>query len=141
MLVCLRGPLRIIRNIIGVMLTKVHWYQVFSNWIFVASVLYPFHKVSTFPLLLLAFPFGVFYLIRKWKSDSFFKLVISCIVHFVPFLFIPRDFTAHAVFLNMLLGVVYVTFMYYNGVSISEVYRKIFSESHKTMKSYFSERV
>jgi hypothetical protein len=123
------------------MLTKVHWYQVFSNWIFVASVLYPFHKVSTFPLLLLAFPFGVFYLIRKWKSDSFFKLVISCIVHFVPFLFIPRDFTAHAVFLNMLLGVVYVTFMYYNGVSISEVYRKIFSESHKTMKSYFSERV
>jgi len=90
--------------------------------------------------LLAAFPFGVFYLLRKWKSDLFFKLIISCIIHFVPFLFIPYSFTTPVLFFNIFLTVIYVVFMYYNRVKIHDVYNKLFSESHISIKSYIYER-
>jgi hypothetical protein len=122
------------------MITKVKWYHIFSNWILLASLLYPFHKLSTFPLLVAAFPFGVFYLLRKWNSDLFLKLIISCIIHFVPFLFIPYNFTAPVLFFNISLVGMYIVFMYYNHIKIHDVYNKLFSESHTSIKAYISER-
>jgi len=119
---------------------SVRWYMLFSAWIFIASVFYPYHKISTFPLNCLAL-LGFAEVIGKPWIESPVKRVFLVLIHTLPFLWIPMDFGYKTLFYNALFAISYLTFMNLMNLSVLRTYMTVMYENHKTFREYLRVRI
>jgi len=118
------------------MVPPVRWFHLLSVWIFVASALYPFHKISTFPLNLVAL-IGITTL---KMSESFWKSLHIVLIHLLPFLWIPYVINKESIKLFFGVIVCYFIFMSYLQEDPIDVYRVLQEEEHKTYREYLEAR-
>ena len=120
---------------------KINWLDVFSNWIFLASITYPIHRISTFPLNVLAAPVAIkLFFVRK--NDIILQQIISLIVHFLPFFIVPYDLSCRTIYWNILFIIIYAIVMYIKKINIFDVYHTIFNKKnkYKTINEYIKSR-
>ena len=118
------------------MVPPIRWYHLLSVWIFIISVLYPLHKISTFPLNLLALV-GITTL---KMSETIWKSFHIVIIHLLPFLWIPWAFTLDGIiffFVTILSYLILMAFLHENPFHIYTVLQE---EEHKTYKEYLEAR-
>jgi hypothetical protein len=121
---------------------KINWLDVFSNWIFLASITYPIHGISTFPLNILAAPVAIkLFFVRK--NDIILQQIISLVVHFFPFFIVPYDLSCKVIHWNILFMIIYVIIMYIKKINIFDVYHTIFNKKnkYKTINEYIKSRI
>jgi hypothetical protein len=114
------------------MVPPVRWFHLLSTWIFIISALYPFHRISTFPLNLLALV-GI---LTLKASESFMKSLHIVIIHLTPFLWIP--YTVNRESIVLFLGVIfaYLVLMAFLRENPFHVYATLEKEEHTTYKEY-----
>lgn len=120
---------------------KINWLDVFSNWIFLASITYPIHRISTFPLNVLAAPVAIkLFFVRK--NDIILQQIISLIIHFLPFFIVPYDLSCRTIYWNILFIIIYAIVMYIKKINIFDVYHTIFNKKnkYKTINEYIKSR-
>lgn len=121
---------------------KINWLDVFSNWIFLASITYPIHGISTFPLNVLAAPVAIkLFFVRK--NDIILQQIISLIIHFLPFFIVPYDLSCRTIYWNILFIIIYAIVMYIKKINIFDVYHTIFNKKnkYKTINEYIKSRI
>jgi hypothetical protein len=121
---------------------KINWIDVFSNWIFLASITYPIHRISTFPLNILAAPVAIkLFFVRK--NDIILQQIISLVVHFLPFFIVPYDLSCRTIYWNILFMIIYACIMYIKKINILDVYHTIFNKKnkYKTINEYIKSRI
>ena len=121
---------------------KINWLDVFSNWIFLASITYPIHRISTFPLNVLAAPVAIkLFFVRK--NDIILQQIISLIIHFLPFFIVPYDLSCRTIYWNILFIIIYAIVMYIKKINIFDVYHTIFNKKnkYKTINEYIKSRI
>jgi len=108
----------------------VKFYQIFSVWIFLASVLYGLHlsPMNPFPLLVPAAIVGTAHFIHRFTLDPWWKLAVIFLIHFLPFLWIPQDLSLNTLYQNMGFLLVYVIVMTVSSTSIVNVYQTLFTK-------------
>ena len=121
----------------------VRWWMLFSNWIFVAAILYAVgvHKVSTFPASLVALPFGIFFIVRKYRVDPLWKLFAAAALHIIPFLLVPWLITKENVAWTIGLLLIYTFFMTATQGGPVDIYRETYYEVHGSIIDWVKERV
>jgi len=120
----------------------VRWWMLFSNWIFVAAILYAIgvHKVSTFPASLVALPFGIFFIIRKYRVYPLWKLSAAAALHIIPFLLVPWVITKENVAWSIGLFFLYMFFMTAISVYPLNIYKETYYEVHESGIDWLKER-
>ena len=108
----------------------VKFYQIFSIWIFLASVLYGLHlsPMNPFPLLVPAAIVGAAHFIYRFTLDPWWKLAVIFLIHFLPLLWVPPDFSLTTLYQNMGFLLVYLVIMTVSGTSILDVYWSLFTK-------------
>ena len=114
------------------MVPPVRWFHLLSTWIFILSALYPFHKISTFPLNILALV-GITTL---KASESSWKSLHIVLLHLLPFLWIPYVINKESIILFFGVIIGYFIFMNYLQEDPIDVYRVLQDEEHKTYREY-----
>jgi len=118
------------------MVPPIRWYHLLSTWIFIISVLYPLHKISTFPLNLLALV-GITTL---KASESFMKSLHIIIIHLIPFLWVPYVINREAIILFFATIIAYLALIVFLRENPFHVYTVLQEEEHKTYKEYIESR-
>ena len=110
--------------------TVVKVYQIFSVWIFLASVLYGLclSPMNPFPLLVLALIVGTVHFLYRFALDPWWKLMAIFLIHVLPFLWIRPTFSAITLYQNMGFLLAYVVIMTVSGTSILDVYWSLFTK-------------
>jgi hypothetical protein len=108
----------------------VKFYQIFSVWIFLASVLYGLHlsPMNPFPLLVLAAIVGTVHFIYRFTLDPWWKLAVIFLIHFLPFLWIRPNMSITTLYQNMGFLLVYLLTMAITSTSILGVYWSLFTK-------------
>lgn len=116
--------------------------MLFSNWIFVAAVLYAVgvHKVSTFPASVAALPFGIFFIVRKYRVDPLWKLSAAAALHIIPFLLVPWLVTKESIAWTIAFFAIYMFFMTAIYVSPLDIYKETYYEVHESVMDWLKER-
>ena len=119
----------------------IRWYYLLSSWIFLLSVLYPLHGISTFPLNLLALV-GCYECIRNPFAEHWFKTFYIMFIHLAPFLWIPYELSVQT-----LLFALCVIFVYLVAIRLSpieknpiDVYDILLKETHETLEDFLADR-
>ena len=121
------------------MVPPVRWYYILSSWIFVASVLYPFHRISTFPLELLALG-GCLEIILNPHKESFIKNLYILFIHLAPFFWIPCELSYVTFGFAFALILSYFTFIYLIGEHPLHIYAVLLNEDHPTAPMFICDR-
>ena len=116
---------------------KVFCLYLFSTWIFIASALYPFHGISTFPLNLLAL-LGLY---ETDFSESLFKNIYNCFLHLGPFLWIPYSFSEESLLFTAFLVLAYLLTLSALKINCYTVYDKLIQQKHKTAEEFINDRL
>lgn len=122
---------------------RIRWYMLFSNWIFVGSLLYlvGLHSISTFPANLIALPFGLYFVWQKREVDPLWKLFYAAFIHLAPFIWVPwvvnMENLTWAIFAFML----YLMYLFVNRLSMDDIYTSTLNEVHTSFLSYLTERI
>ena len=119
------------------MVPPVRWFHLLSAWIFILSVLYPFHKISTFPLNLLALV-GITTL---KASESFWKSLHIVLIHLLPFLWIPYVINKESITLFFGAIFCYLIFINYLQEDPIHIYSVLDKENHTTYREYLEVRL
>jgi len=117
----------------------IRWYLLVSTWIFILSVLYPLHKISTFPLNVLALSGSIQVLFNPFK-ENLIKNIYILFIHLSPFLWIPYDFSSISLIFSMTVIIVYLIFILFMKTDPFSVYYKLFHENHISTKEFLNER-
>jgi len=119
--------------------TETRFYYLLSYWALIASLLYPIHGVSTFPLILLC-SIGCAEIILNPNNQLFIKNVVILLIHLLPFLWIPFDISRTA--LNFAAAVIflYILFITFWKKSPIEIYKRLLQEKHVDTKEFLCER-
>jgi hypothetical protein len=117
----------------------IRWYLLLSSWIFILSVLYPFHKISTFPLNLLALP-GIIQIFFNPFKKNLIKNIYILFIHLSPFLWIPYDFSSVSLIFCMAIIIVYLIFILSMETDPFSIYYKLFNENHTNTKEFLNQR-
>lgn len=118
------------------MVPPVRWYHLLSTWIFVVSALYPIHKISTMPLNLMALV-GITTL---KLSESSMKSLHIILLHLLPFLWIPWDFSTKVWILFVLTIIAYFILIKILEENPFDIYTVLDKEEHKTYGEYVNAR-
>ena len=117
----------------------VRWYLLLSTWIFILSVLYPLHHISTFPLNLMALV-GCFEALRYPFKESYIKNIYILFIHIAPFFWIPYDLSYVSITFALLVIIVYLIFILYLKTNPVSVYKKLLNEHHIGLEEFLDER-
>jgi len=117
----------------------IRWYLLLSSWIFILSVLYPFHKISTFPLNLLALP-GIIQIFFNPFKKNLIKNIYILFIHLSPFLWIPYDFSSVSLIFCMAIIIVYLIFILSMETDPFSIYYRLFNENHTNTKEFLNQR-
>lgn len=121
------------------MVPPVRWYHLLSAWILLLSILYPLHKISTFPLNILALS-GCYAVIADPFKEHPVKNIYIMLVHLAPFLWIPYDVSKGAIGFALIVIALYCVFMAAIDEQPVDVYRAVFSEHHTTINEFIEAR-
>ena len=124
---------------IGNMVPPVRWYHLLSAWIFILSALYPFHKISTFPLNVLALS-GCYEVIVDPFKEHIVKNIYILFVHLAPFTWIPYDLSRGVIGFAIFVVTLYCIFIYSIHEQPVDIYRAVFSERHTTINAFLADR-
>jgi uncharacterized membrane protein len=117
----------------------VRWYLLLSTWIFIISALYPLHKISTFPLNLIAI-IGCFDVIYTPFKENYLKNLYILFIHLAPFLWIPYDISYIPIVFAIFVIIAYLIFIFTINTHPFEVYSKLHNEKHTELEDFLSER-
>jgi len=117
----------------------IRWYLLLSSWIFILSVLYSFHKISTFPLNLLALP-GIIQIFFNPFKKNLIKNIYILFIHLSPFLWIPYDFSSVSLIFCMAIIIVYLIFILSMETDPFSIYYRLFNENHTNTKEFLNQR-
>ena len=117
----------------------VRWFHLFSTWIFIASVLYPIHGISTFPLNVLALV-GIVQVLRGWGNEHWVKELYIIALHLLPFLWIPYDFSLPTLKACFAFGFVYLIFLACLQTNCVTVYWNLLQEKHTKLEDFLKVR-
>jgi hypothetical protein len=84
--------------------------------------------MNPFPLLVPAAIVGAAHFIYRFTLDPWWKLAVIFLIHFLPFLWIPQDFSLNTLYQNIGFLLAYLVIMTVSGTSIVEVYRTLFTK-------------
>ena len=121
------------------MVPPVRWYYILSTWIFIASATYPFHRISTFPLNLLA-SVGCLEVILNPHKESWVKNLYILALHIVPFFWIPRDLSKKTIEIAIVFVIVYLLFIVALKENVFHVYMTLLDEDHPTAAQFVCDR-
>jgi len=119
------------------MVPPVRWYHFLSVWMFILSVLYPLHRISTYPLLLLS-TVGC---IEAFRDNIFEKKLIVLALHLLPFLWIPYELSTITFAFTFTIIILYLVFIQALGETPYNIYKTSLSEKHKTIQEFIYERI
>jgi hypothetical protein len=119
------------------MVPPVRWYHLLSAWIFILSALYPIHKISTFPLNVIALT-GC--LEAFANREHIVKSIYILFLHLAPFAWIPYDLSRTAIGFALATMAVYVVFIYSIKEQPVDIYRAVLSERHTTVNDFLADR-
>jgi len=119
------------------MVPPVRWYHLLSAWIFILSALYPIHKISTFPLNVLALSGCLEAFVNR---EHVLKSIYILFIHLAPFAWIPYDLSRPVIGFALATIAVYVIFIYAIKEQPVDIYRAILSERHTTIGAFLADR-
>ena len=117
----------------------VRWYLLLSTWIFILSVLYPLHQISTFPLNLMALVGCIDVLSNPFK-ETCIKNIYILFIHLAPFLWIPYDLSYVPMAFALFVVIVYLVFILFQKTDPFSVYYKLNHEHHTGLEQFLEER-
>jgi len=121
------------------MVPPIRWYYIFSTWIFLLSAAYPFHKISTYPLNVIALV-GCFEILLNPHKEHWFKNVYILALHILPFLWIPYSVSNISLQFAFTSFIAYIIFISILGENVIHIYTKLLDEKHKTLDSFLYDR-
>jgi Ca2+/Na+ antiporter len=119
--------------------TETRFYMLLSYWSLIASLLYPLHGISTFPLILLC-SIGILEIILNPNNQLFSKNVVILLTHLLPFIWIPFDTSRNALNFAAAIVFLYVLFIIFMKKTPIEIYTKVLQEKQTTTKEFICER-
>ena len=117
----------------------IRWYYLLSSWIFILSVLYPIHRISTFPLNLLALV-GCYECIRSPFSEHWVKTFYIMFIHLAPFLWIPYEISMTTTLFALTVIFVYLVAIQILRKNPIDVYEILLKENHKELHEFLADR-
>lgn len=121
------------------MVPPVRWYYILSTWIFILSVLYPLHGISTFPLIILA-SVGCLEIILNPHKESMVKNIYILFIHIAPFFWIPYSFTEDSFRFAGIVIILYMCLLFLLNENIFHVYYELLNENHITADEFLCHR-
>ena len=119
------------------MVPPVRWYHFLSAWMFILSALYPLHRISTYPLVLLS-TVGC---IEVFRNTIFLKSLIILALHLSPFLWIPYELSTTTFAFTLTIIILYLVFIQSLGETPYNIYMTTLSEKHKNIQEFIYERI
>jgi hypothetical protein len=119
--------------------TETRFYMLLSYWSLIASLLYPLHGISTFPLILLCV-IGCLEIILNPNNQLFSKNVVILLTHLLPFIWIPFDTSRNALNFAGAIIFLYMLFILFMKKTPIEIYTKVLQEKQTTTKEFICER-
>ena len=121
------------------MVPPVRWYMLLSTWIFILSTMYPFTRISTYPLNLIAVV-GCFEVILNPYNEHMLKNIYILFIHIAPFFWIPYDISARSLFFAALVILVYLAFIWSIEENPLKIYSALLKEKHETVCDFMADR-
>jgi hypothetical protein len=115
---------------------KIFCLYLFSTWIFIISILYPLHGISTFPLNIVAL-LGFY---EMDFSESLFKNIYNGFLHLGPFLWIPYSFSDESLLFAAVLLLTYLLTLSALEINCYDVYNELVQQKHKTAEEFITAR-
>ena len=116
----------------------IRWYYLLSSWIFILSVLYPLHGISTFPLNLLALV-GCYECIRAPFGEHWLKTLYIMFIHIAPFAWIPYEISMRTLVFALSVIFTYLVLIQFTGNPI-DVYDLLLKEKHVELDEFLADR-
>ena len=85
----------------------IRWWYLLSSWIFLLSVLYPLHGISTFPLNVMALV-GCYECLRSPFTEHWLKTLYIFFIHLAPFAWIPYEVSVRTILFALATVLVYL---------------------------------
>ena len=121
------------------MVPPVRWYYILSTWIFILSVLYPVHKISTYPLILLA-SVGCLEVVVNPYKENMVKNIYILFIHIAPFFWIPYSFAKRSLVFAATVILLYFCLLFFLGENVFHVYGELLDEGHSTPEIFICHR-
>ena len=121
------------------MTIPIRWYHLLSTWIFILSVLYPFHKISTFPLNILALV-GCFQVILKPFNEHYLKNIYILFIHIAPFFWIPWEISKKTIKFALAVILIYLIFICLIQDDCFHIYGTLMKEKHTNIYDFLHDR-
>lgn len=121
------------------MVPPVRWYMLLSTWIFILSVLYPFLKISTYPLNLMA-AVGCLEVILNPYNEHMLKNIYILFIHIAPFFWIPYDISSRSLSFAAAVILLYLTFIWFIQENPLEIYITLLKEKHENVCEFTRDR-
>ena len=103
------------------------------------SVLYPLHRISTFPLNLMALV-GCYECLRNPFREHWLKTLYILFIHLAPFLWIPYELSVRTLLFALCVIVVYVFFIGLIKKNPIDVYDILLKENHEELHEFLADR-
>jgi hypothetical protein len=117
----------------------IRFHYLLSSWIFVLSCLYPFHKISTFPLNILA-SVGCFEVILNPYNEHWIKNAYILALHIAPFFWIPWIISETTLQFAAIVVIIYLLFTAAIQKSCFDIYSILLKERHKGVSEFIGDR-
>jgi len=119
--------------------TQTRFYYLLSYWALIASLLYPIHGISTFPLILLC-TLGILEIILNPNNQLLSKNLVILLIHLLPFAWIPFDTSRNALNFSAAIIFLYILFVTFWRKSPVDIYKSLLQEKQTTTKEFICER-
>ena len=121
------------------MVPPVRWYMLLSTWIFILSVIYPFLKISTYPLNLMA-AVGCLEVILNPYNKNMLKNIYILFIHIAPFFWIPYDISSRGIYFAAAVIILYLAFIWFIQENPLEIYSALLKEKHENVCEFTRDR-
>jgi hypothetical protein len=120
----------------------VKWYQIFSVWVFLASILYglKISPINTFSLNIVSVLPGIYQLAHRYLIDPWWKLLYVILLHGLPFLWMPIDLSIKTIMNNGIIAAGYYLFMEMTETSVLNVYKTMLHEKPTSFTTFLERR-